>query len=185
MVKQRIMAMRTSFYRYASLRKSRHVSFQIRRTVFQSVINRAVLIGCEPTFLFIIASAAHGHLLCAVLGGKYHQFEPEASKSQGAGYLNQDLIFQTKAGLSLGFTISVGTMVSALSSVPSQPASPAFLVVLCRVHLPCIWCSFPDLQEDMWASAVLVHELLHEHDGTRRGYVVLERSQTLDWRRCG
>ena len=44
-------------------------------------------------FLFIIASAAHGHLLCAVLGGKYHQFEPEASKSQGAGYLNQDLIF--------------------------------------------------------------------------------------------
>ena len=41
MIKQRIIAMRTSFCRYAGLWKSTHVSFQIRRTVFQSVINGA------------------------------------------------------------------------------------------------------------------------------------------------
>ena len=51
MVRQKIMATRTSFYRYAGLWKSRHVSFQIRRTVFQSVINGAVLSGCDPRFL--------------------------------------------------------------------------------------------------------------------------------------
>ena len=50
MVRQRITATRTSFYRYADLWKSRHVSFQIRRTIFKSVINGAVLSGCEPTF---------------------------------------------------------------------------------------------------------------------------------------
>ena len=67
----------------------------------------------------------------------------------------------------------MGKVISALSSAPAQPASPPFLVVLCRVHLPCIWCSFPDLQEeDVLSSAALVHELLHEHDGTRRNHVV-------------
>ena len=48
MVRQRIIAMRTNFYRYAGLWKPRHVSFQIRKTVFQSVISGAALSGCEP-----------------------------------------------------------------------------------------------------------------------------------------
>ena len=48
MTRQRTIAMRTSFYRYAGLWRSGHVSFQIRRTIFQSVINGAALSGCEP-----------------------------------------------------------------------------------------------------------------------------------------
>ena len=48
MIRQRIIAMRTSFYRYAGLWKSRHVSIGIRRTIFQAVINGAAISGCEP-----------------------------------------------------------------------------------------------------------------------------------------
>ena len=48
MIRHRIIAMRTSFCRYAGLWKSRDVSFQTRRTAFQSVINGAELSGCEP-----------------------------------------------------------------------------------------------------------------------------------------
>ena len=47
-IRQRIIAMRTSFYRYASFWKSRHVSTRARRTVFQAVINGAAISGCEP-----------------------------------------------------------------------------------------------------------------------------------------
>ena len=50
MIRQRIIAMRTSFYRYAGLWKSKHVSLQSRRTVFKSV--RDALSGCEPYVLF-------------------------------------------------------------------------------------------------------------------------------------
>ena len=36
-IRQRIIAMRTSFYRYVGLWKSRHVSTRIKRTVFQAI----------------------------------------------------------------------------------------------------------------------------------------------------
>ena len=48
MIKQRIMAMRASFYKYTGLWESKHVSFKIRRTIFQSVINGTALSRCEP-----------------------------------------------------------------------------------------------------------------------------------------
>ena len=48
LIRQRIIAMRTIFCRYASHWKTKHVSLQIRRTVFQSVISGAVSSGCEP-----------------------------------------------------------------------------------------------------------------------------------------
>ena len=48
MIRQRIIAMRTSFDRYAGLWKSRHVSTRIRRTIFQGVINGAAISVCEP-----------------------------------------------------------------------------------------------------------------------------------------
>ena len=47
-IRQRIIAMRTSFYRYVGLWKSRHVSIRVRRTVFQAVINGAAISVCEP-----------------------------------------------------------------------------------------------------------------------------------------
>ena len=48
MITQRIIAMRTSFYRYVGLWKSRHVSTRIKRMIFQAVINGAGISGCEP-----------------------------------------------------------------------------------------------------------------------------------------
>ena len=48
MIRQRIIAMRTSFYRYVGLWKSRHVSTRIKRMIFQAVINGAAISGCEP-----------------------------------------------------------------------------------------------------------------------------------------
>ena len=48
MIRQRIITMRTSKYRVAGIWKSRHVSIRVRRTVFQAVINGAVVSGCEP-----------------------------------------------------------------------------------------------------------------------------------------
>ena len=48
MIRQRIIALCTTFYRDAGLWMSRHVSPQIRRTVFQSVINGAAPSGGEP-----------------------------------------------------------------------------------------------------------------------------------------
>ena len=53
MIRQRIIALRTSFYRYAGLWKSRHVSIGIRRTIFQAVINGAGDIGVRTVcFLY-------------------------------------------------------------------------------------------------------------------------------------
>ena len=48
MIRQRIIAMRTSLYRYGGLWKSRHVSTRIKRMIFQAVINGAAISGCEP-----------------------------------------------------------------------------------------------------------------------------------------
>ena len=48
MIRQRIIAMRTSFDRYVGLWRSRHVSTRIKRMIFQAVINGAAISGCEP-----------------------------------------------------------------------------------------------------------------------------------------
>ena len=48
MIRQRIIAMRTSFFRYVGLWKSRHVSTRIKRMIFQAVRDGAAISGCEP-----------------------------------------------------------------------------------------------------------------------------------------
>ena len=48
MIRQRIIAMRTSFYRYVGLWKSRHVSTRIKRMIFQAVINGVCRAGNRP-----------------------------------------------------------------------------------------------------------------------------------------
>ena len=47
-IRQRIIAMRTSFYRYVGLWKSGRVSTRIKKMIFQAVINGAAISGCEP-----------------------------------------------------------------------------------------------------------------------------------------
>ena len=54
MIRQRIIAMRTSFYRYVGLWKSRHVSTRIKRMIFQAGINGAAISGYE-TYVFSTA----------------------------------------------------------------------------------------------------------------------------------
>ena len=62
MIRQRIIAMRTSFYRYVGLWKSRHVSMRMKRMIFQAVITGAAISGCEP-YVFL-----HGPMETAGIG---------------------------------------------------------------------------------------------------------------------
>ena len=80
MIRQRIIALRTSFYRYVGSWKSRHVSTRMKRMIFQAVINGAAISGCEP---YVFSTAQSKQLESERMGLLKRAFAGEAYNYTG------------------------------------------------------------------------------------------------------